>query len=293
MSWHFTDDVERFANAAWALLAERPAENTLALTITESLLRGRRYSDEPELFGWFDEDGETQGAVLYNAPYRLELVVVPDNALAALAHEVRARRADLPGVGGAHEVARRFAELWTDGSQDWHIEIQQRLYSLTKLRPLEPRPDGSARVAAIADLDLLDDWSTGFQREVGISFGPKQRDWIRDRIETGLTWLWIRNDGTPVSQAGRNPTVANVARVGPVYTPPQHRGQGYGAAVTAACTQDALTRGAHRVVLFTDLSNPTSNAIYQKIGYRPVSDRAAIAFSSHRALAGRSAEPDR
>jgi predicted GNAT family acetyltransferase len=63
-----------------------------------------------------------------------------------------------------------------------------------------------------------------------------------------------------------------------VYTPPQHRRCGYGAAVTAACTRDALRHGAEQVVLFTDLTNPTSNALYQRLGYQPVRDRTIMKF---------------
>jgi predicted GNAT family acetyltransferase len=78
--------------------------------------------------------------------------------------------------------------------------------------------------------------------------------------------------------ACRHRTAAGVARVGPVFTPPEHRRHGYGAAVTAACTRDALERDADDVVLFTDLDNPTSNAIYQRLGYLPVSDHAVVRF---------------
>ncbi len=78
--------------------------------------------------------------------------------------------------------------------------------------------------------------------------------------------------------AGRNKTAAGVARVGPVYTPIGHRRRGYGAAVTEACTRVALERDTQDVVLFADLSNPTSNAIYQQIGYRPLRDHLVIDF---------------
>ena len=78
--------------------------------------------------------------------------------------------------------------------------------------------------------------------------------------------------------AARNITVAGVSRIGPVYTPPAFRRHGYGAAATAACTQDALERGARQVVLFTDQANPTSNGIYQRIGYRALDDRLILRF---------------
>jgi predicted GNAT family acetyltransferase len=70
-----------------------------------------------------------------------------------------------------------------------------------------------------------------------------------------------------------------MVRVGPVYTPPQSRGRGYGTAVTAAVSQQALRAGAEDVLLYTDLANPGSNSIYQRIGYRPVEDRVVLTFS--------------
>jgi GNAT superfamily N-acetyltransferase len=71
-----------------------------------------------------------------------------------------------------------------------------------------------------------------------------------------------------------------MVRVGPVYTPPELRGHGYASAVTAAVSRQALDAGAAQVLLFTDLANPVSNAIYQRIGYRPVEDRTVLAFSA-------------
>jgi predicted GNAT family acetyltransferase len=99
-----------------------------------------------------------------------------------------------------------------------------------------------------------------------------------DRIlAAGGAWIWV--DGEPVSLAVRRAPAEGSARVGPVYTPPQHRGQGYGSAVTAVATQDVLDDGAVPV-LFTDLANPTSNAIYQRLGYRPVGDYVSVAVGA-------------
>jgi predicted GNAT family acetyltransferase len=72
--------------------------------------------------------------------------------------------------------------------------------------------------------------------------------------------------------------ISGSARVGPVYTPTAARGHGYGSAVTAAATRSILDEGAIPV-LFTDLANPTSNKIYQAMGYEPVEDRLVVTFS--------------
>ncbi len=72
--------------------------------------------------------------------------------------------------------------------------------------------------------------------------------------------------------------MAGMTRVGPVYTPPELRGRGYAGGATAAVSQAVLDAGATEVVLYTDRDNPTSNALYQRLGYRPVEDRLVLSF---------------
>jgi predicted GNAT family acetyltransferase len=69
-----------------------------------------------------------------------------------------------------------------------------------------------------------------------------------------------------------------MSRIAPVYTPPEQRGHGYASAVTAAVTQIALDRGSGKVLIFTDLANPTTNHIYPAIGYEAMSDSAEYRF---------------
>lgn len=136
------------------------------------------------------------------------------------------------------------------------------------------------RLGTAADLDLLTGWFGAFMIEaVHLPSGPDDN---RDRVEAALQegrrpWLWTDPSGEPVSLAIRQTTVAGVARIGPVYTPPQHRGHGYAAAVTAHATADILADGA-TPVLFTDLANPTSNKIYQALGYHAVTDWLMISY---------------
>ncbi len=89
-----------------------------------------------------------------------------------------------------------------------------------------------------------------------------------------------------VPLGGRRPRVAgggrradaHGARVGPVYTPPERRGRGYASNLVAAVSQAQLEAGCRSVFLFTDLANPTSNHIYQAIGYEAVRDVADWRF---------------
>jgi predicted GNAT family acetyltransferase len=72
---------------------------------------------------------------------------------------------------------------------------------------------------------------------------------------------------------------AGVSRIGPVFTPQNARGRGYGSAVTAAAADCALEAGVDDVVLFADLANPTSNGIYQGIGFEAVTGSVRIDFA--------------
>lgn len=56
--------------------------------------------------------------------------------------------------------------------------------------------------------------------------------------------------------------------------------------MTVEVSRAALTAGATDVVLFADPANPTSNALYQRIGYVHVADFAGYKFSYGAAEAG-------
>jgi predicted GNAT family acetyltransferase len=99
---------------------------------------------------------------------------------------------------------------------------------------------------------------------------------IDDRLSHRGIMVWETPEGEPAGMAAANRMVAEMVRIGPVYTPPAHRRRGIGAAVTAALSRAALDAGAREVLLFTDLSNPSTNSLYQRLGYAPVGDRLSL-----------------
>jgi predicted GNAT family acetyltransferase len=185
---------------------------------------------------------------------------------------------DAPGVTGEQAAASAFASAWCELSgKTAPVVVAMRQYRLGRLVPPESIP-GETRVAGPADLPLVVDWMRAFHTEAQ----PHQPDedsssLARSRLEAGELNLWV-DDGCPVSMAACSSPVAGVARVGPVYTPPSRRQVGYGAAVTAAASQRALDEGATYVILYTDLANPTSNSVYQRIGYAPDHDASEHLF---------------
>ena len=279
MTWTTTDDADGFLSAAGPFLRARAAENTLLLTIAHTVVaRGRRvYGDTDPRFGWWTaEDGTVAGAFLQTPPHPVLLTRTPDEAVVALAATLAADGGPLPGVNAGDDAARAFAAEWRKlTGAEAHVGRRSRLYRLGDLAAPGPAVPGRPRAAVESDRSLLLSWYEEFGREVG-EVGH-HREAVDDRLSYGGLTLW-EVDGTPVSMAGATRPIAGMVRIAPVYTPVELRSRGYAGAVTAAVSQAAVEAGADVVVLFTDLANPTSNALYQRIGYRPVEDRTVLVF---------------
>ena len=277
-----TADTAGFLAAAGDFLRADPARNTVMLSVTEDLLLKAAAPGET-LFGWWQPDGDQVRAAFMHTPdYPLLLSRVSGPAAAALARDLTAdsgtgRR--IPGVNAGQEAADAFAAAWRDRTGDAvAVYRRMRLFRLGELIPPRPWPEGTARLAAGTERDLLARWFGAFAREVGDPPGQDHGTAAAGRLAYGGITVWEAG-GVPVSVVGRTRAVAGMVRVGPVYTPPELRGRGYAGAATAAVSQAALDAGLREVVLYTDLANPTSNALYQRLGYCPVEDRVVLSFT--------------
>jgi hypothetical protein len=281
MSWVFTGDIAGYSAVANGFLRSRPVENTVLVTVLESLrARGRTaYGDAPAVLGSWFAAGCVAGAFVHTPPFPLLLSVMPGQAIAELAQALNTDGRRPPGVTARQEIAEAFAARWRAVTgADFKVWERRRLYRLGEVRP--PAVPGEARLAGPADRDLLLAWYHDAEREIRERPGDHGAA-VDDRIAYGGVTLWER-DGVPVSLAGRTRMVAGMVRIAPVYTPPENRFHGYGAAVTAAVSQAAVEAGAEEVVVFTDLANPGSNAIHQRIGYQPLDDYLVISFGEPR-----------
>lgn len=181
----------------------------------------------------------------------------------------------MAGIGGPVDTVEQLVELLDRAPATRTVE---RLYWLTRLSP-PTGVLGTARPATEWDTDLVASWVAPYTRE---TFGALPADLNPVRLASAAighsrTWLWLAASGEPVSMATRRPPAAGVSRIGPVYTAPEHRGHGYGSAVTARAAFDILDSGAVPV-LYADRGNATSNKVYRAIGFRPVTDRLSVTF---------------
>lgn len=274
----FTDAGTMLAEAGPLLLADE-ARHNLALGILSFALE--HPSVYQEVRGWVAYDGgAVVGAALRTPPYNLVLAQPRDpDALEAI---VGAIEDELPGVVGGVPEVDTFAASWAARhGLAATTSVDQRIYSLREVLP--PRGvEGALRLAGIPDRALVLAWMTDFAEEaLPASDDPGRIERSVDArlggAGSGGIGLW-EVGGEPVSLAGFGGPTPSGVRIGPVYTPPDRRGHGYGSAVTAAVSQLALDRGKRLCFLYTDLANPTSNAIYRRIGYEPVCDSREIAF---------------
>lgn len=272
-AWTFTEDVHAYEAAAGDLLRSRPVENTVALTVLEN---ARSRPTVGERYGWWTAaDGTVTGAVSHTPHFPVLLAVVPEEALDPL---VRSGEV-VGGVAGETRLATHCAALWSHRTGGRvRLEALRRLYRLETFVPPKD-PGGSGRVATAADIDFLVAAYTGFGAETGGSTHADVSAAITDRLGFGGLWVWDNAAGTPVAMAGHTRSAAGMVRVAPVFTVPDERGRGYGSAVTAAVSGHLLRSGARDVVLFTELTNPISNAIYQRIGYRALADQILLQFA--------------
>jgi RimJ/RimL family protein N-acetyltransferase len=308
MSWIITGEVGEFLAEAGDFLRAEPARNSVLLTVTENLrVQAAAQSppaapdtrtpgpDQP-LFGWWRPSArpDPHAAVFLHTPeFPVNLSFMSPPAAAELARDLAAAGRRLTGVHAGQEAADAFAAAWRDRTGDIvAVHRLMRLFRLGELIRPEPGPEGAARLAVRRDRDLLTEWFDAFVRDVG---DPPRQDHgtaVDQRLGYGGLALW-EVSGTPVSMAGVTRSVAGMVRVGSVYTPPALRGRGYAGAVTAAVSRAARDAGVREVVLFTDLANPTSNALYQRLGYRPVEDRVTFSFERARHALGFTGERTR
>jgi GNAT superfamily N-acetyltransferase len=177
----------------------------------------------------------------------------------------------MPGVTAAAPEADDFVELCERPAQ---LTRSDNIWELRELN--EPPPvEGAPREAGDDDLPLVLDWW---------SYVGAPDELVRQPVEQrlapgaggGIT-LW-EVGGETVSMCGYGSPTPNGMRIGPVYTPPERRGHGYASVLTAEVSRRLLEAGNRFCFLYTDAANPTSNAIYERIGYRMVAEAAAIAF---------------
>ena len=272
-------DAATFLAVVEAPLLKDEAKNNLILSIAERVGAGTQFGEQDPLFLSIEDEGVLVATAMRTPPFNA-IVHCEDghpDAIEVLVDHLLEFDPELPGANGEATVVSAFSKIWsTKKSVAAKKAMSQRVYCLREVVRPEGVP-GAMRWATRDDLEVVIEWIDAF-REEAIPDDPKvsARKVAERFLASGKLAIWNRNG--PVSIAGSSRGTKNSATVSFVYTPPEHRGNGYASACVATLSQALLDEGKHFCILFTDLSNPTSNKIYQNIGYCPVADFAMYTF---------------
>jgi predicted GNAT family acetyltransferase len=267
-------DVAEFERLAGPLLASDPVRHTVPMGIVATLRRDpARYAGHSLRVAL--DGGRTAAAMLWTPPFH-PVAVGDRDGIEAFAAALQADGPRLTGVNGTLPESRWLADAWsTRTGATQTIVRHMRLHALTTTRQV-PAAAGAARPATAADRPVLHAWAAAFAAEVGT---PEPVDMLTRGVDDAVgrpNGAMVWDDGGPVSMSMAKETGPGFARIGPVYTPPELRRRGYATTLVATQTEALQAAGAATCLLYTDLANPTSNAIYAKIGYEPVCDAAEI-----------------
>lgn len=268
------DDAGSFLACARVLYERDPVLHTVELTVLAAGVA------DDALLLTVHEGTDVVGAAVQTPPYPLLVSGLPVETIDSAVQFVASAHPGLCGVRGLRERAQRFAASWqATMTADIRINVEELLYRLGTLTHPIGVP-GTSRLAAEADHPMLaerveDFFVETFQDVRDEAAGAR---FVTDAVAAGSRFVLWTVDDEPVSMAMLRAPASGVSRIGPVHTPPASRGRGFGSAVTAAAAQLARDEGVPEVVLFADLANPVSNAIYRRIGFHPVSQSIRVDF---------------
>jgi predicted GNAT family acetyltransferase len=262
------DSVEVSARAG-TFLAARIHRNILA-TVLADVLDGRHAEPAP-LFGVATSDrGEVIAVAVRTPPWPMLATGFDAHAAELLIERWLPADAGLPGVSGEPATARAVAGAWErrcGGTARRRVEMA--MHQLSAVVGPQRRARGALRLAQERDRTTLEQWEDAFAAEAHLPIDDAAAI-VASRLTQQRQFVWEHDGAVCTVAASRR--IGGIVRLGPVYTPPEHRRRGYAASAVADVCHAALADGARECMLFTDLSNPTSNRVYAAVGFRRFAD---------------------
>jgi predicted GNAT family acetyltransferase len=268
------EDVAAFQHSAISYLIEDEPANNLILGVIGTAVGNPGYYEE--FRGWVVRDNaDLTAAAAQTPPHNLILATTKEpNGVKLLAEQV----GTLPGVIGTLPGVETFVAARPERATR---TMHQGIFETSAVVPPRPGP-GTSRQATPAERDLLVAWHVAFQKEAVGHITPGAAEEVVDHRLQGSAdqfGFWVHEvDGVVVAMSGHTGPTPSGIRIGPVYTPPDLRGNGYASRLVATESQWLLANGRRFCFLYTDLANPTSNSIYRRIGFRRVAESAEYSF---------------
>ena len=270
-------DPDVFLAAAAPLLAANPAIRSFASAVADAW-RSDRADFLREAYVATYTRGTSHGLAVRRRGGPIVIENSAPDAARAFADDVPDALRALAAVGGERDACEAFALRWNARFGTTHrLGVHMRHHRLTEVSAL-PAAEGTYRTADATDADWLASRSLAFAQEAGLNDSRELLvEGMRKRLARGGFRIWD-HEGTRAAFAGWGTAGVADARIAPVYTEPPVRGRGYATALVGTLAGELLAQGRRAIFLLTDVANPTSNAIYARIGFRPLSDTFRFDF---------------
>lgn len=268
------NDINKFLKLTKPILLENEVENNLILGVCLHIQSNpERYAEK--YLSIVVEENEVLAIAVCTPPFKL-LLWCPlkdnDELIGLLLDDLLQSELIISGVLTENKLARDFIEVWQKRTgQTVKPGMSERIYQLEEVS-FPKRHSGSMRLAEKNDLNLICKWMQEFHEEA-IPNDPLNyfTEFATKKIDSEDLVIW-EDKGKVVSLASRARPTINGICINLVYTPKKFRKKGYATALVAHLSQSLLNENWKYITLFTNLSNPTSNSIYQKVGFKPVCD---------------------
>lgn len=277
------DDATQYYQRISGYLIQDEAVHCLLLGIARSLGSAARENDiDLPCLAVVEDNRNILATAIRTPPRKLILSKISsDRVIELIARDFASESQSLPGVIAPKSEAETFVDIWQDlTGQSCELDFAMRVHQLNEVQ-LIAKAAGRLRLAEESDRSLLIAWGQAFEKEALGDKEPKSDHqlWFNRHLENKSLFVWQNN--VIVSMAAYGGATPNGIRINAVYTPPEHRGQGYATSCVAKLSQQLIERYRY-CFLFTNLANPTSNHIYHKIGFVPMSDINNYGFVNRR-----------
>jgi hypothetical protein len=273
------DDATEFLRLSEAFRSTEPYRTNIIATVAQAVAAGRRHYEK--CYWWIvKEDEHVVGIAMRTAPHGYVISPMSLQAMELLSSEILSADSKFPSILGPRNLLM-FAEPLLSKSRPVIGREGELLYNLQTLT--KPTVKGYARYAVPDDFDCIYRWMKDMSEETGL-FVHGMENFISSGIEQKLLLIWTTEDGERAALAGYTGDASlsgtKIARVTSVFSPKHLRGNGYASGVVAHVTQMMLDANL-LPMLFTQATNPTSNKIYQRLGYEYLDENLRLEFIAH------------
>lgn len=262
---------EKFLADNLAFLEVQEAANNLILGLAFGMKKGKYSMDGSLLFSILDGKRTLFSAL--QTPGRNLTIFGEEQAIGLavswLLPYCKEKRHTIPGIIGPKGLVSSFAQSWQSQTHmPWKLHLNQRVFQIDQVADIT-YASGRFRQAQAKDQDTIAAWLIDFHLEaIQDDIRGSELSKAQKMINSKRLFVW--EDQEIVSMAASTRATRHGITINAVFTPVPFRKKGYASSCVASLSQHQLDQGYQFCSLFTDAANPTSNKIYQNMGYYEV-----------------------